>query len=98
MTPEGFLLIRPYLLYAVGLLSDYAIARGWLLPDQRQQWVDAWVQIITAAGSVLLSAIVVWHEFKKPHPTLTKTTSNTTVVTPTSAPETLSTTSETMAQ
>jgi len=93
MTPEGFLLIRPYLLYAIGLLSDLAIARGWLMPDQRQQWVEAWTQIITAFGSVLLSTIVVYHEFKKPHPTL-KTTNSTTVVTP----EISSTASETMTQ
>ncbi len=55
---------RPYLALLLGLLGDYAISRGWLQPDKRQMWVDGWIQLISASGSILLGAIVVWHEFQ----------------------------------
>ncbi len=65
MIPDlGFAALRPYLAVILGLAGDYAISRGWLQPANRQSWVDGWIQLISATGSILLGAIVVWHEFQ----------------------------------
>ncbi len=47
------------------LLVDYLITAGFLLPEQRQQWVDGWGHVIGIAGGVIFMAIWQYHSHKK---------------------------------
>lgn len=78
MAPFEIAAIRPFLIFAIGMLSDYLIGHGFLAPENRQAWVDGWTQIIGATGGVILSALLLIHEIKKPHPANTKITQTTT--------------------
>jgi membrane associated rhomboid family serine protease len=47
------------------LLVDYLISAGYLLPTQRQQWVDGYAHILGIFGAVVFMAIWQWHSHKK---------------------------------
>lgn len=78
MAPIEMAAFRPFIIFAVGMISDYLIARGFLAPENRQAWVEGWTQIIGAIGGVVMSALLLIHEIKKPHPTQQITTTKTT--------------------
>jgi hypothetical protein len=78
MIPIEMQVLRPYIAFAIGMISDYLIARGYLMPEQRQLWVEGWIQIISAVSAGLLSVVLLWHEFKVLHNKTTKTIVETT--------------------
>jgi hypothetical protein len=47
------------------LLVDYLVATGYLLPEQRDQWVQGWAQLIGVAGAVVFMGIWQYHSHKK---------------------------------
>ncbi len=47
------------------LLVDYLVSSGYLLPDQRQLWVEGYVHIVGAAGAILFVGIWMHHSNKK---------------------------------
>jgi len=47
------------------LLVDYLIASGFLFPEQRQVWVEGYVHILNAIGSIIFIAIWLHHANKK---------------------------------
>lgn len=47
------------------LFVDYLVATGFLVPDQRQQWVEGWGHLIGVAGAVVFMAIWQYHSHKK---------------------------------
>lgn len=49
----------------VSLFVDYLISTGFLLPQQRQQWVEGWAQIVGGAGALVFIAIWQYHSHKK---------------------------------
>jgi len=57
------------------LLIDYLIASGYLLPEQRQQWVEGYSHIIGVMGAVIFIAIWQYHSHKKDLATGTTTVS-----------------------
>lgn len=48
-----------------GLIIDLLIANGYLLPEQREQWVNGAVSVVGAAGAAILLAIYQYHSHKK---------------------------------
>lgn len=59
--------MRPILVFIIGLAIDNAIAHGYLTPDKKQIFVDGALTIIGATGTVLLTAISLWHEYIAMH-------------------------------
>lgn len=53
------------------LIVDYLISTGYLLPQQRDQWVNGWSHIIGIIGAVIFMAIWQHQSHKKE---ITKTT------------------------
>lgn len=47
------------------LLVDYLVASGFLFPEQRQVWVEGYVHILNAIGSIVFIAIWLHHANKK---------------------------------
>lgn len=47
------------------LFVDYLISSGYLLPQQRQLWVDGYVNIVGAIGAIIFLGIWLHHANKK---------------------------------
>lgn len=47
------------------LLVDYLVSTGYLLPEQRQLWVDGYMNIVGAVGAIIFIAIWMHHSNKK---------------------------------
>jgi drug/metabolite transporter (DMT)-like permease len=47
------------------LVVDYLVTSGYLLPEQRQLWVEGYVHIVSAIGAILFIGIWMHHSNKK---------------------------------
>lgn len=72
-----------FLRLVFNLVIDYLIAAGYLLPEQREQWVQGYAHIIGILGAVIFMAI--WQH--KSHKKIVTTDSTTVIKDTTELPE-----------
>lgn len=56
---------EPIIIFIWGLVVNLLIANGYLLPTQKDMWVNGGLELISAFGSVSLFAVLLHHTLNK---------------------------------